>query len=162
MKLTKETLKRIIKEEIDHLMLEEKAEQAAEKAEELLDSPKALKAMDRLEDDPKVAAALDQVIAQLQMNESYSMDDYQKHLDSKEQEVDGSVVAGGGFLGAMASPVVASMVLKSAAGKALIAAIGGGGAASLGVGALAAGGAVAIPMAIAMVLAKLDAKKEGK
>ena len=50
MKLTKETLKRIIKEEIDHLMLEQKVAQAAEDVEELLDNPKALKVMDKLDD----------------------------------------------------------------------------------------------------------------
>ena len=147
MKLTKETLKRIIKEEIDHLMLEQKAEAAADDAEDLLKNPKAIKVMDKLDDKPEVAAAIDQVIAQLQLNE--------------EEDVDGSIVAGGGFVGAMASPMVSSMVMKSVAGKALIAAIApyiGGGAATLGLGAAAVGGAVAIPMAIAMVLAKLDAK----
>ena len=173
MKLTKETLKRIIKEELDYLMLEQQAEEAAEDAEEILSDPKADKVMDKLEDNPEVSAALDKVVAQLKgiMQEEYpgtskrtSQEDYEQYLRDKEaQDADtsGELAAGGGFVGAMATPVVLSTVMKSVAGKALIAALApvvGSTAASIGLGLAATGGAFAVPMAIAMVLAKLDAK----
>ena len=56
MKLTKQTLKRIIKEELNHLMLEQQAEEAAVEAEELLRDPKASKVIDDLSKKPEVAA----------------------------------------------------------------------------------------------------------
>ena len=183
MKLTKQTLKRIIKEELNHLMLEQQAEEAAVEAEELLSDPKASKVIDDLSKKPEVAAALQDVIAQLQsqqMSEGYyaGKDDRETmgmYLRSKgahpDQQADrqarhdddtGELMAGGAFFGAMASPLVASMVMNSAAGAALVSALSpymDGALVQLGVGAAAMGASVVIPMAIAAVLSAGDKSK---
>ena len=93
------------------------------------------------------------------------MDDYEKHLAAKsERDADdsGELAAGGAFYGAMAAPMVTGAVLKSVAGKALIAALApvvGSTAAGIGLGLAATGGALAVPMAIALVLSRMESKK---
>lgn len=190
-KLTKETLERIIKEELNHLMLEEKVEQAiadaaknpeevAKDAQKIASSKEGQNMIDRLDDDARIAKALEDVLAspELQgtMQEVYpgtpremgGLKDYEQYMRDKEArdaDTSGELVSGGAFVGAMAAPMVVPAILKSAAGKALIAALApavGSTAAGIGLGLAATGGALAVPMAIAMVLAKLDAKNAAK
>ncbi|HAI42547.1 MAG TPA: hypothetical protein DCM40_32810 [Maribacter sp.] len=183
MKLTKQTLKRIIKEELNHLMLEQQTEEAAIEAEELLSDPKASKVIDDLSKKPEVAAAVQDIIAQLQsqqMSEGYyageddretmgmylrskgAHPDQQSDRQARHDDDTGELMAGGAFFGAMASPLVASMVMNSAAGAALVSALSpymDGALVQLGVGAAAMGASVVIPMAIAAVLSGGDKSK---
>ena len=163
MKLTKESLKQIIKEELNHLMLEQQAEQSAEEAKEMLNSPKADAVFDALSAKPEVAAALQAVLNQAQqMNEQY---DDGGGLYGPE---DGSVaakVAGAGVAGAtmMSSPILASMVINSEAGKQLMDVLApyiDPALTALGMGGAIMAGSVVAALAIALAANQVGKKSQ--
>mgnify|MGYP004462166369 FL=1 len=159
MKLTSAQLKQIIKEELNHLMLEQQAEEAAEEANKLL-SNKAIKAeLEDLAANPKVAAALDAVLNQAQMNEEY---DDEGRLYGDE---DGSVaakLAGAGVAGTtmLASPMLASEVINSPAFKELSSALSS--VIDPALTALLTGGATMGLSVIAAIAIAMAANKVGK
>ena len=153
MKLTKQALKKIIKEELNHLMLEQQAKEVAEEAEELLDSPKADAVLTNLADKPEVAAALQAVLNQAQqMNEEYDDGD---GLYGPEDGNVAAKVAGAGVAGAtmMASPILASIVINSQAGQQLMDVLApyiDPALTALGMGGAVMAGSVVAAMAIAL------------
>lgn len=152
MKLTKETLKKIIKEELNHLILEQQAADAAEEAEELLDNPKADAVFGALAAKPEVAAALQDVLDQAQLNEEY---DDGGGLYGPEDGNVAAKVAGAGVAGAtmMASPILASIVINSQAGQQLMDVLApyiDPALTALGMGGAVMAGSVVAAMAIAL------------
>jgi hypothetical protein len=126
MKLTKETLKRIIKEELDSVLFEEsgKAEQVVDKAIELQNDPKAQKIFDKMRNDPEVQDALEKIKSELSLNE--------RELESAP------LTASGGMLGTIAMSMTPHLLKGTVAGKALMTALTpiiGGTAATFGAGA---------------------------
>jgi hypothetical protein len=185
MRLTNETLKRIIKEELNHLMLEQKAEAVADKAEKILDNQKAQQAIQKdLDSKPEIAAALEKFMSELpqDMSEAYYGGDeegMERYLRSKgahpdqqqrfDQNTDndgtGELMAGGMFAGAMASPMLASMVMHSDAGKQLVSALApyiDPGLSQLLLGGGTMVGSVVAPAAAALALSFLVQHIKGK
>ena len=147
MRMTKERLKKIIKEELENLAEEQKDQQAVEKAMDLKDSPKTQRIFDKMERDPEVQKAVQQLLAKMPMSEQFS----------NQQPMDDSGAAPGRMAGAlagasMANPMALPVLLKStAAGKALMSAlvpILGASGATLAAGA----GAFLLPIAIGYLI----------
>ena len=163
MKLTSAQLKQIIKEELNHLMLEQQAEESAEEAKEMLDSPKADAVFDALSTKPEVAAALQAVLNQAQqVNEEY---DDGGGLYGPEDGNVAAKVAGAGVAGAtmMASPILASLVINSEAGKQLMDALApyiDPALTALGMGGATMAGSVVAALAIALAVNQVGKKSQ--
>jgi hypothetical protein len=161
MKLSKEQLKQIIKEELNHLMLEQQAEESAEEAKEMLASPKADTVFDALSAKPEVRAALQAVLNQAQqMNEEY---DDGGGLYGPEDGNVAAKVAGAGVAGAtmMASPILASVVINSPVGQQLMDALApyvDPALTALGIGGATMAGSVVAALAIALAANQVGKK----
>ena len=162
MKLTKETLKRIIKEELESVINEQETEEAKEEAEEMLASPKADEVLSALASKPEIASALEAVLAQAkQTNESNNQGGglYGPEDGSVAAKAVGATVAAGTML---SSPLLANIVVNSQAGKQLMDALApyvSPALTSLGMSGAVMAGSVVAGMAIALASNEIGKKK---
>ena len=169
MKITKEPFKQIIKEELDNLMLEENEEMAAAaKAEKILKSRNKDVVLPILTAEPAVASALkafmndnaQQLRAQQGMNEEYD-DGSGLYGPGENPGIKfAGAAAGGGIM--MASPMFASLVINSEAGKALMEALRpfvDPALTALGMGGATMAGAIALAMAVALAAGEAGSSK---
>lgn len=153
MKLSSQTLKRIIKEELDHFLLEQKAQESIEGAEQVLDSPKADAVLSNLADKPEVEAALKDFLAHAQSKMNEEKDDgglYGPEDGNVPAKLAGVSAAAGTL---MASPMFASLVINSPAGQKLMSVLSpyiDPALTALGMGGATIAGSVAVAMAIAL------------
>ena len=170
MKLNKETLRRIIKEELDAVMNEEAepgldlpqqdAKKALEVAKATKDTPKMQAIFDRLEKDPKFMQAIEQVKQEMSStNEGMEAPEGYREVPGQYSD---EPTAGMTMLGTMGGAVAGWKVLYTAAGTAAVAAatpvIGAGAA-----GAAVIGAAIAAPIVLGFILDRLgDAASRGR
>jgi hypothetical protein len=159
MKLTKETLKRIIKEELDAVMNEEAtpeldlpqqdAKKALEVAKATKDTPKMQAIFDRLEKDPKFMQAIDQMKQEISStNEGMEAPEGYREVPGESSS---GPTAGMAMLGSMVGSVAGWKVLYTSGGAAAVAALAphyGSDLATAGV----VGAAIAAPILFGFIL----------
>ena len=169
MKLTKQTLKRIIKEELEAVMNDEAkpeldlsqqdAKKALKVAKATKDTPKMQAIFDRLEKDPKFMQAIDQMKQEVSStNEGMSAPEGYREVPGESSS---GPTAGMTMLGTMVGSVAGWKVLYTSGGAAAVAALAphyGSGLATAGV----IGAAVAAPILLGFILDRVGDAATGR